>query len=513
MSETEEAIAEFKRLMAEPAARQAFVELKRAKDDQDVGARYQHVFKAVFGSPWALYEPYMELIANLLVDRAMSMRMDAEEMAERLEAARRPTRPPAPHGVAVLPLHGVIVPKASMFSEMSGATSIEGFRSMLREALGSKEVASIVLDVDSPGGSVEQVPEMAAELRAARGTKPITAVANGLMASAAYWLASQADEIVATKSALVGSIGVVTAHEDISKAAEQKGLKVSLVSAGKFKTDGNPFEPLSDEHRAHVQAMVDEFYGMFVGDVAKGRHVPVDAVRSGFGEGRVVSASMGLKEGMIDRIGSLEGVIGQHLSTRGESSAAADADADALYFVAGAGLEPGVAAEAMRDIEQSASQGADVCLHCHQPVVLMDGKWAVVADAWGYRCPRSDFGHEVRIAAAVDNSPWDGNRAMGQCETASDYRSICAGEKTVGEPDERQHWALPHHYLGKGPNAAGTRNALSRLPQTQNLKNREGAQRHLDAHMREINPESSAETDDIATAVALLRDDPVPASF
>lgn len=89
----------------------------------------------------------------------------------------------------------------------------------------------------------------------------------------------------------------------------------------------------------------------------------------------------------------------------------------------------------------------------------------------------------------VDNSAWDGNRAMSACETASDYRSICAGEKTIGESDERQHWALPHHYLGKGPNAAGTRNALSRLPQTQNLKSESAARSHLEGHMSEINPD------------------------
>lgn len=90
---------------------------------------------------------------------------------------------------------------------------------------------------------------------------------------------------------------------------------------------------------------------------------------------------------------------------------------------------------------------------------------------------------------AVDNSDWDGNRAMGMCESAADYRSICAGEHTVGTPDERQHWALPHHFLGEGPNADGVRNALSRLPQAENLSNRDAAQAHLDAHMTEIQGE------------------------
>ena len=94
---------------------------------------------------------------------------------------------------------------------------------------------------------------------------------------------------------------------------------------------------------------------------------------------------------------------------------------------------------------------------------------------------------------AVDNSEWDGNAAMAACETAADYRAICAGERTVGEPDERQHWALPHHKRpGAPPNAAGVRNALARLPQTRDLANPEGARRHLEAHMRVINPEAAA---------------------
>jgi len=106
-------------------------------------------------------------------------------------------------------------------------------------------------------------------------------------------------------------------------------------------------------------------------------------------------------------------------------------------------------------------------------------------------------------AKAVDNSAWDGNRAMGQCSTAAEYRSICAGEHNAGEPDERQHWALPHHYLGQGPNAAGVRNALSRLPQTQDLRNRDAVQAHLEAHMREVNPDSAKTTDSVVVQMPI----------
>ncbi len=90
---------------------------------------------------------------------------------------------------------------------------------------------------------------------------------------------------------------------------------------------------------------------------------------------------------------------------------------------------------------------------------------------------------------AVDTSSWDGSRALSACSDASDYREICAGERSVGEPDQRQHWALPHHYLGRGPNADGVRAALQRLPQTQGLTNRDAARNHLERHMAEINPE------------------------
>lgn len=90
----------------------------------------------------------------------------------------------------------------------------------------------------------------------------------------------------------------------------------------------------------------------------------------------------------------------------------------------------------------------------------------------------------------MDNSSWDGGAAMKACKTASDYRAICAGERSEGEPDERAHWALPHHKRpGSPPNAAGVRNALARLPQTEGLKNKGAAKRHLDGHMSSISSE------------------------
>jgi HK97 family phage prohead protease len=115
---------------------------------------------------------------------------------------------------------------------------------------------------------------------------------------------------------------------------------------------------------------------------------------------------------------------------------------------------------------------------------------------------------EAMTTKAVDDTAWDGNRAMGQCSTAAQYRSICAGERSTGEPDERQHWALPHHYLGQGPNAGGVRAALSRLPQTEGLSNAGAARSHLEGHMSSVSPDREAANpqEDLKLVITLVTD-------
>jgi len=271
--------------------------------------RYPHVARTVAETPWALLPSKLKAIIEMVSLRADGHRLTDEEVQARIGAgpARRETQMAGP--VAVLPIYGVITPRADLFSEMSGGTSVQRFQSAFRDAVDDKKVSAIVLDIDSPGGSTDMVPELAAEIRAARGSKPIIAVANTMAASAAYWLAAQADEVVVTPSGEVGSVGVFAAHTDISGAQEKAGVKTTLVSAGRYKVETNPFEPLSDEARAAIQERVDEFYGMFVADVAKGRGVPEAVVRDGFGQGRVVTAETALAEGMVDRIATYDDTV------------------------------------------------------------------------------------------------------------------------------------------------------------------------------------------------------------
>ncbi|MDQ3671591.1 MAG: S49 family peptidase [Actinomycetota bacterium] len=278
-------------------------------ENQNPSGRYPHVLKAVTEAPWAIDPPVLATIRELVVLRASGQRFTEEEIHARIGAGPARRELQMAGSIAVIPIHGVLTPRADLFTAMSGGTSVQRLQATIADAVSDKKVSAIVFDVSSPGGMIDLIPELASEIRAARGKKPIVAVSNTKAASAAYWLASQADEIVASPSAMQGSIGVFAAHEDISGMEEKLGIKTTLVSAGKFKTEGNPFEPLSDEAKAAIQKRIDEMYGMFTLDVAKGRRVPVSDVRSGFGEGRMLTAKDALKAGMIDGIETLQSVV------------------------------------------------------------------------------------------------------------------------------------------------------------------------------------------------------------
>jgi capsid assembly protease len=292
----------------------------------------------VSSTPWAMVPGYLEAMLEVLQLRLEGLRFTETEIADRLarashgslgdgalEAAfasmkqRGQRVSPSSGAIAVLPLYGVIAQKASMVNQTSGpsGTSTEEFGAAFDAAMNDPSVSAIVLDVDSPGGSINGVPELAAKIANARGSKRIVACATGMAASAAYWIASAADELAASPSADVGSIGVYTVHHDLSAALAQGGVKPTIIRAGKYKAEGHPAEPLSDDARADLQSRVDEAYNWFVGDVAKHRNTTPDAVRDGYGQGRVLSASRAKNAGMIDRVATLDEIVARLGSSKG----------------------------------------------------------------------------------------------------------------------------------------------------------------------------------------------------
>lgn len=288
------------------------------------------VLQAFMESPWAILPGKLAMLNEVVARHVSGETLDAEEIQARIHGALRPPERRV-NKIAVLPLFGTIFPRANLMTDMSGATSAERFSAQFAGLLSDSTIDAIVLDVDSPGGQVNGVEELSTQIFNARGTKPIVAVVNHTMASAAYWIGSAADEVVITPSGEAGSIGAFAVHEDISAALMQKGIKLSLISEGKYKTEGNPFEPLTEEARAAIQTKVREAYDAFVNAVARNRGVDPDSVRNGFGEGRMVGARQAVELGMADRVETLNETIERLLNRNGSSNAsvkAADVSGD-----------------------------------------------------------------------------------------------------------------------------------------------------------------------------------------
>ena len=266
------------------------------------------VVQSFFETPWAILPAKLLDIQAFLLDHAAGVEYSPEEIAARTAGRPKPQISPNA-GVGVLNVMGTISQRVSMMSEISGGSSTEKLGSDLRAMVKSPEVKAIILNIDSPGGSVYGVQELADVVYEARQSKPVYALANSMAASAAYWIGSQASEFYAAPGGEVGSIGVITAHTDASKLYEKEGLTTNLITAGKYKGEGSPFGPLSDETRAAMQERVDAFYGDFVKSVARGRGTDSAAVRGGFGEGRLVSGKSAVSQGMIDGISTFSELV------------------------------------------------------------------------------------------------------------------------------------------------------------------------------------------------------------
>lgn len=276
--------------------------------------KHHHFLAYCLSTPWALMPERMQAYASVLARRYAGLPVLAMEDDD---------GPPQPQStwyavrgeksrsgaIAVVPIFGTIVQHASQLDLCEGGTTTQDISRALREAMADETVSQILLRIHSPGGSVYGVSEAFEEIYAARRSKPIVAVADSLSASAAYWLGCGAGEFYVTPGGEVGSIGVWMAHQDWSKALEEAGVATTLISAGKYKVEGHPYGPLEGEAREFMQSRTDDYFSAFTKAVAKGRGVPIDSVRNGMGQGRVLGAEAALAERMVDGIDTFDGVI------------------------------------------------------------------------------------------------------------------------------------------------------------------------------------------------------------
>ena len=197
-----------------------------------------------------------------------------------------------------------------MMTYYSGGTSMELLKKDINMAIEDSQVDSILLDIDSPGGTVDGTKEAADAVLKAREEKPVIAYVNGMMASAALWIGTAANHVVTGETAQNGSIGVTLTHYDYSAQDEKSGIKRTVLSAGAYKRIASDEKPLTQEGREYLQGQLDTYYTMFVDAVARNRGTDADTVLNKMADGKIFIGEQAVKAGIADQTGTFEDAVG-----------------------------------------------------------------------------------------------------------------------------------------------------------------------------------------------------------
>jgi capsid assembly protease len=254
-----------------------------------------------------MYEIYRGAIERKALDGEFSPEAVAAKIGRPLDNARAVT---VRDGIAIVPVSGPIFRYANLFTQVSGATSIEVLATDLRQALDDRAVQGIILEINSPGGEVDGTSEFAQHIFDARGEKPIVAYVSHLGASAAYWIASAADEVVVSNTASVGSIGVVGA----ARLSKDKNL-IEFVSS---QTPNKRPNLETESGRAQIQKHIDDIAAVFIETVARNRAMSAEDVTDKGGAGGLKVGQLAVDSGLADRVGTLESVLAEMTSKKWE---------------------------------------------------------------------------------------------------------------------------------------------------------------------------------------------------
>lgn len=266
--------------------------------------------QAAIAEPWAITADGLDLVLAI-AGREHTVTPEALE-AYRGQHVPQSERLKQRGPVAVMQIRGPMFRYASMFTAISGATSYEGLRRDLQTAMDDPSISAILLDFDTPGGEVTGVSEMGAAIKAASQKKHVVAFVGGSAASAGYWMASQASEIVISPTAILGSIGVRAVVQDTSKADAEKG-RLEFISS---QSPGKRSDVSSDDGKARIQKTIDALADVFISAVASGRGVDAKDVTEKFGGGDVLVGSAAIAAGMADRLGEYEAVVSELAARR-----------------------------------------------------------------------------------------------------------------------------------------------------------------------------------------------------
>lgn len=268
----------------------------------------------VLSSPWAILPGKLEEIHAIVAAHARGDRRDIAaieaQIGRPLSNQQRPVQ--VFDGVAVVALSGVLAKRMNLMTQVSGGTSMQLAAQELQSAIDDPAVQAIVLAIDSPGGTVDGTEALANIVRSGAQQKRILTLADGCMASAAYWVGAAAGPgniYLAERTTQVGSIGVVTKHVDTSGAEARAGYKTTEIYAGKFKRIASGYAPLTEDGRNTIQSQVDFLYRLFVESVAKDRGVSTEQVLQRMADGRVFTGQQAIDAGLADGFSTINGLI------------------------------------------------------------------------------------------------------------------------------------------------------------------------------------------------------------
>lgn len=240
---------------------------------------------------------------------AGDVKLDAPPIRTKLEAPKAIRAIASGKKVGVIGVYGPTQQHTTSELLKAGGTSLDFVSAAFSRLMDDPAIGAIVLHMDTPGGESFGVQELSDKIHAARGAKPSYMMADSMACSAGQWYGSACSMCCCTPGGIVGSVGVFVLHVDQSKMLEEEGIKVTLISAGKYKTELNPFEPLSEDAQANQQRYVDSLYRDFVAALARNRGTTVDDVRKSYGQGRVMMADEAAASGLIDRVLTMEELI------------------------------------------------------------------------------------------------------------------------------------------------------------------------------------------------------------
>ena len=208
--------------------------------------------------------------------------------------------------VGVISIKGSLVEGSAGYGTFFGQTGYDDIRAALVAAVSNPEVKSILLDVSSGGGQVSGVDDTAQLISRVNAVKPVVTYTGSMMGSAALWLGASSSYVVAGKTAIVGSLGVIMVHMDRSEELRSMGRKPTVIRAGSEKALASPYEPLSEKAQAGLQSQADILYGVFLNHVASSRGVSATNGDKKFGQGREFVGQQAVDVGLVDKLGTYE---------------------------------------------------------------------------------------------------------------------------------------------------------------------------------------------------------------